>query len=322
MQLNYDSQIQQHQFNLFILQSVQGGLPYRLYGILRTKVRTRARQGAPDSSVYNHLTEGLPVMMFTKCMRFSVCAVAALAFLMAPPAGAQWLDRKTPGIPRTKDGKPDLNAPAPRKDGHVDIQGIWEPNGLKYLINIAADLKPADVPFQPWAKTEYERRMDTQGKDDPNNLCLPSIIPEKDAVTSPFKIVEIPGEVIILYESRTIFRQIFTDGRQLPKDPQPSWQGYSVGKWDGDTFVVDTIGFNGKGWLDTNGHPTTDALHVIEKYKRKDMGHMDIEITIDDPKAYTRPWTVTENPHLLPDTELLEYICEENNRDVGHFVGK
>jgi hypothetical protein len=193
---------------------------------------------------------------------------------------------------------------------------------LKYLINIAADLKPADVPFQPWAKTEYERRMDTQGKDDPNNLCLPSIIPEKDAVTSPFKIVEIPGEVIILYESRTIFRQIFTDGRQLPKDPQPSWQGYSVGKWDGDTFVVDTIGFNGKGWLDTNGHPTTDALHVIEKYKRKDMGHMDIEITIDDPKAYTRPWTVTENPHLLPDTELLEYICEENNRDVGHFVGK
>lgn len=251
-----------------------------------------------------------------------VCAATAWLFLAAAAADAQWLNYPTPGIPRTKDGKPDLNAPAPRKDGHVDIQGIWEPNGLKYLINIAADLQPEQVPFQPAAKAEYQRRLDTNGKDDPNNLCLPSVIPEKDAVTSPFKIVEIPGEVIILYESRTIFRQIFTDGRPLPKDPQPSWQGYSVGKWEGDAFVVDTIGFNGKGWLDTNGHPTSDALHVIEKYKRKDIGHMDIEITIDDPQMYTKPWTVTENPHLVPDTELLEYICEENNRDVGHFVGK
>ena len=250
-----------------------------------------------------------------------VCAAVWL-FLAVSAADAQWLDYPTAGIPRTKDGKPILNAPAPRKDGHVDIQGIWEPNGIKYLINIAADLKPDQVPFQPAAKAEYQRRLETNGKDDPNNLCLPSVIPEKDAITSPFKIVEIPGEVIILYESRTIFRQIFTDGRPLPKDPQPSWQGYSVGKWDGDTFVVETIGFNGKGWLDTNGHPTSDVLHVIEKYKRKDLGHMDIEITIDDPKMYTKPWTVTENPHLVPDTELLEYICEENNRDVGHYVGK
>lgn len=246
----------------------------------------------------------------------------ALVSLVAPAISAQWLNYPTPGIPRTKEGKPDLNAPVPRKDGHTDIQGVWEPNGLKYLINIAADLKDSEVPFQPWALQEYQRRLDTRGKDDPNNFCLPSIIPEKDAVTSPFKIVEIPGEVIILYESRTIFRQIFTDGRPLPKDPQPTWQGYSVGKWDGDTFVVETIGFNGKGWLDTNGHPTSDALHVTERFKRKDFGRMDIQITIDDPKVYTKPWTVTENPHLLPDMELLEYICEENNRDVGHFVGK
>jgi hypothetical protein len=247
---------------------------------------------------------------------------AAWLLLAVTAADAQWLNYPTPGIPRTKDGKPNLNAPAPRKDGHVDIQGIWEPNGIKYLIDIAADLKPDEVPFRPAAKAEYQRRLETNGKDDPNNLCLPSIIPEKDAITSPFKIVEIPGEVIILYESRTIFRQIFTDGRPLPADPQPSWQGYSVGKWEGDIFVVETTGFNGKGWLDTNGHPTSDALHVFEKYKRKDFGHMDIEITIDDPKMYTRPWTVTENPHLVPDTELLEYICEENNRDVGHYVGK
>jgi hypothetical protein len=244
-----------------------------------------------------------------------------LTLLCASGAPAQWLDLKTPGVPRSKNGEVNLTAPAPRKsDGKPDLSGIWMVPGLKYLINIAADLK--DVPFQPWAEAEYKKRMENRGKDDPNNFCLPSIIPEKIAVTSPWKIVETPGVTFILYESRTIFRQIFTDGRALPKDPNPSWQGYSVGRWEGDTFVVETNGTNGKGWLDTNGHPVTDALHVTEKYRRKDLGHMDVEITIDDPKAYTKPWTIHENPELQPDTELIEYICEENNRDVGHFVGK
>ena len=248
-------------------------------------------------------------------------AAAALFFLTAAAAPAQWLDRKTKGIPRTEDGRANLTAPAPRSaDGKPDLSGIWMVPGLKYLINIAADLK--EVPFQPWAAAEYKQRMDNRGKDDPNNFCLPSIIPEKIAVTSPWKIVETPGLTLILYESRTIFRQIFTDGRPLPKDPNPTWQGYSVGRWDGDTFVVESTGFNGKGWLDTNGHPVTDALHVTEKYRRKDFGHMDVEITIDDPKAYTKSWTIHENPELQPDTELIEYICEENNRDIGHFVGK
>ena len=250
-----------------------------------------------------------------------LAAVAALLFFTSAPVSAQWIDYPTKGIPRTKDGQPNLSAPVPRTaDGKPDLSGIWMVPGLKYLINIAADLK--EVPFQPWAAAEYKKRMDERGKDDPNNFCLPSIIPEKIAVTSPWKIIETPGVTLILYESRTIFRQIFTDGRPLPKDPNPSWQGYSIGKWDGDTFVVESNGFNGKGWLDTNGHPVTDALHVIEKYRRKDFGHMDVEITIDDPKAYTKPWTIHENPELQPDTELLEYICEENNRDVGHFVGK
>ena len=249
------------------------------------------------------------------------CALAAFACLAALPASAQWLDQKTPGIPRTKDGKVDMTAPAPRSpEGHPTLAGIWMEPGLKYLINIAADLK--DVPFQPWAAAEYKRRMDTRGKDDPNNFCLPSVIPEKIAVTSPWKIVEVPGVTIILYESRTIFRQIFTDGRELPKDPNPDWQGYSVGRWDGDTFVVETTGSNGKGWLDTNGHPVTEALHTIERYQRRDFGHLDIDITIDDPKAYTKPWTVHQMAEYQPDTELIEYICEENNRDVGHFVGK
>lgn len=257
----------------------------------------------------------------TRHRLFRAAAIFAVLSVLTVPSPAQWLDRKTPGIPRKADGTPDLTAPVPRKpDGKPSLSGIWMVPGLKYLINIAADLK--EVPFQPWAAAEYQKRMDDRGKDDPNNFCLPSIIPEKIAVTSPWKMVELPGEVIILYESRTIFREIFTDGRPLPKDPNPSWQGYSVGKWEGDTFVVESSGFNGKGWLDTNGHPVTDALHVIERYRRKDFGHMDVEITIDDPKAYTKSWTIHENPELQPDTELLEYICEENNRDVGHFVGK
>jgi hypothetical protein len=243
--------------------------------------------------------------------------------LLAGQVSAQWLDYPTAGIPRLPDGKANLSAPAPKKaNGQPDLSGMWMEPGLKYLINIAADLKPGEVPFQPWAEAEYKQRMADRGKNDPNNLCLPSMIPEKIAVTSPWKIVETPGLTMILYESRTIFRQIFTDGRPLPKDPNPDWQGYSIGKWEGDTFVVETNGTNGRGWLDTNGHPVTDKLHVTERYHRKDFGHLEIGITIDDPGAYTKPWTVNQVANYQPDTELLEYICEENNRDVGHFVGK
>ncbi|HTW66868.1 MAG TPA: hypothetical protein VME17_19750 [Bryobacteraceae bacterium] len=247
-----------------------------------------------------------------------------LFFLLSlAPLHAQWLNYPTKGAPRTSDGKVDMKAPAPRtKDGQPDIAGIWLPNGLKYLINIAADLKPDQVPFQPWALALYKERRANDGRDDPNNKCLPSGTPEKDAVTSPYKIMEFPGEVVILYESRTIYRQIFTDGRTMPKNFKPSWQGFSTGKWEGDEFVVETTGLNGKIWMDTNGHPLTEAAHVTERYHRLDYGHMTIQITIDDPKAYTRPWTITENPSLEPDTELLEYVCEENNRDARHIVGK
>ncbi|HTC32954.1 MAG TPA: hypothetical protein VK724_06265 [Bryobacteraceae bacterium] len=251
-------------------------------------------------------------------------AWSAIVFLfLAASAHAQWLNYPTKSAPRSKDGKADMSAPAPRtKDGKVDITGIWEPNGLKYLISIAADLKPDDVPFQPWAAELYKERRATNGRDDPNNQCLPSGVPEKDAVTSPFKIMQFPGEMLILYESRTIYRQIFTDGRAMPKDFKPSWQGFSTGRWDGDDFVVETTGLNGKIWMDTNGHPLTEAAHVTERFRRHDYGHMDIQITIDDPKAYTKPWTITENPHLLADTELLESVCEENNKDARHIVGK
>jgi hypothetical protein len=267
------------------------------------------------------------IAIVNKISRWAAIAFAGLLWFGAP-ASAQWGKNPTPGIPRTKDGKADLAAPAPKlADGTPDLGGMWLVPGLKYLINIAADLK--EVPFQPWAAAVYKEHMDTLGKDDPNNFCLPSGIPEKDAVTSPWKIVQAPGLTVILYESRTIFRQIFTDGRPLPKDPNPNWQGYSIGHWerggangDNDTFVVETAGSNGKAWLDTNGHPVTDALKVTERFRRKDFGHMELQITIDDPKAYTKPWTVTENAVLQPDDELIEYVCEENNRDVGHFVGK
>jgi len=241
---------------------------------------------------------------------------------MPLPALAQW-NVKTPGIPRLANGAPNLSAPAPKTaDGKPSLEGIWEPDGIKYLINIAADLKPADVPFQPEAAAIYKMRRENNGQEDPDARCLPSGMPRKDAITSPYKILQSPGLIAFLYESRTTFRQVFTDGRTLPKDPQPSWDGYSVGHWEGDTLVVETRGMNGHTWLDSNGHPLSDAMHLTERFRRPDFGHLEIEITIDDPKMYTKPWTVKENPHLLVDTDLIEYVCTENEKDLKHLVGK
>jgi hypothetical protein len=249
--------------------------------------------------------------------------IVFLGIISVLTAAAQWPTVKTPGIPRLANGQPNLTAPTPKTaDGKPDLSGIWEPNGIKYLINIAADLKPADVPFTPEAQSLYKMRVETMGKDDPDARCLPSGMPRKDAITSPYKILQSPGLLVFLYESRTTFRQVFLDGRALPKDVQPTWDGYSVGHWEGDTLVVETTGMNGLTWLDSNGHPLSDAMRLTEKFKRPDFGHMEIEITIDDPKNYTRPWTVKENPHLLADTELIEYICNENEKDLKHFAGK
>src|SRR5207253_10570703 len=149
------------------------------------------------------------------------------------------------------DGKADLSAAAPRRaDGKPSLTGIWMGNSTKYMINIAADMKPEDVPFQPWAAVEYKRRRDTESKDDPSARCLPLSVPLKQTVTSPFKLIDIPAkeEMIMLYEGQR-HREIFLDGRPLPKDPEPSWNGYSVGRWEDDDLVVDSIGFNGKEWL-------------------------------------------------------------------------
>ncbi|MBZ5578776.1 MAG: hypothetical protein LAP40_19620 [Acidobacteriia bacterium] len=251
-------------------------------------------------------------------------AAWAIVVYMAAPLGAQWLKIPSPGIPRTADGKPNLTAPAPRgQDGKPDLSGIWQqPNGVKYTVNLAADLKPGDVPMQPWAAEVYKHRQDTLSKEDPVGTCHLPGVPQMNAVPYPYKILQYRGEITILYEAFATFRQIFTDGRALPDDPNPTWMGYSVGKWDGDTLVVQSAGFNDQTWLDTGGHPHTEALRVTERFHRRDFGHIDLKTTIDDPKAYTRPWTVTYELRLMPDTELLEYLCTENNRDTQHLVGK
>ena len=247
----------------------------------------------------------------------------AILVLICAPVHAQWVKVPTAAIPRTPDGKPNLSGPAPRlPDGHPDLSGIWEQNGGKYVQNLAADLKPGDIPYQPWAKALAEERADgSHSGEDPTANCLPQGVPKVGAAPPPWKLIQTPGFVAILYEALNLFRQIFLDGRALGEDFTPTWLGYSTGKWDGDTLVVDTKGFNGKAWLDQLGKPATDALHVIERFRRKDFGHMDIQITIDDSKAYSKPWTVTEEVHLLTNTELMESICNENNLDVQHLPG-
>jgi hypothetical protein len=239
------------------------------------------------------------------------------------PSQAQWKKLPAPAIPRTADGKPNLAAPAPRTpDGHPDLSGIWEQNGNKYTQNIAADLKPGEVPYQPWAKELADARKDgSHSREDSPANCLPQGVPRVNAAPPPWRIVQTPQLIVILYEAHTLWRQIFLDGRELADDYVPAWLGYSTGKWDGDTLVVDTRGQNGRTWLDQLGKPASDAIHVIERFHRNDAGHMELQITIDDPKAYTKPWTVTEQVHLLTETELMEDICNENNLDVGHLPG-
>jgi hypothetical protein len=252
--------------------------------------------------------------------------VAAILTLAAVPAAAQWRNVPAKGIPRTKDDKPDLFAPAPRRpDGKPDLSGIWkgEPKNLKYGENLAADFIPSELPILPWAKALTTERMSDAGANTrPSAHCLPYGIPIADNTNSPLKIIQEPGLVVILNEAFGLFRQIFLDGRAIPGDPNPTWMGYSVGQWDGDTLVVDSSGFNGKTWLDIIGHPTTDALHVTERFRRRDFGHLDLRLTIDDAKAYTKSWSVELPKLLVLDTELMEFVCNENEKDLGHVVGK
>lgn len=234
---------------------------------------------------------------------------------LLPAVHGQWLHYPTPGIPRTSDGRPDLTAAAPKApDGKPDLSGIWQAETGGYDLNIVSDLKPNEV--QPWAEQLYRGRMENFSKENPGLRCLPGIGPEMDF--GMFKIFQTPHALAILDGSDS--RQVLTDGRPLPKDPNPTWQGYSVGHWEGDTLVIQSAGFNDRTWLDFGGHPHTEALRVTEQFHRKDFGHMEITMTLDDAKVYARPWTIRLSATLQPDTELLEYVCNENERDLQHIV--
>lgn len=256
-------------------------------------------------------------------LRLMPVVVALLA--CAAPSGAQWVNIPAAGVPappKGKDGALDLAAPAPRMpDGKPNLSGIWEPPAPpKYLRDLAADLKPGDVSMLPWAEALYKERLSgAWAREEPDANCLPQGVPKIDAAPAPYRFIQMPGMIVIIYEAFTQWRQIFMDGRELPKEPNPSWFGYSVGKWEGDTLVVSTTGFNGKVWLDQAGHPSTDALHVIERFRRVNFGQLEIQVTIDDPKAYTKPWTAIENVQLRPNTELIEFICNENSKDRDHM---
>ena len=255
-------------------------------------------------------------------MVYTLNGMRALAIwlLSGSLAMAQWVNYPTPGIPRTKDGKPNLTAPTPRtREGTPDLSGIWTVASGKYLENLGAD--GVEIAMTPWAMKLYQERQANFAKDRPSGRCLPHSVTDFDAHFTPKKIIQTPGVIALLFESYHSYRQIFTDGRPLPERRDPAWFGYSVGKWDGDTLVADTVGVNEETWLDDAGHPHSDALRITERFHRRDFGHMDVQVTINDPKAYSKPWTVRIPWDYFADSELLDWVCE-NNKDPEHLVGK
>src|SRR2546422_806408 len=244
---------------------------------------------------------------------------ATILFALSTPLAAQWVKHPTPAIPRTADGKPNLTAPAPRTaDGKPDLSGLWQRISLKYERNIAADLKPGEI--QPWAEALVKQRAEDLQKDSPGIQCLPWG-PSYSTSARKAKIVQTPGLILMLDEDLT-YRQIFMDGRALETDPIPSWMGHSVGRWEGDTLLVESVGFNDRSWLDHDGHPHSEALRMTERYRRPDFGHLEIEVTLNDPQVYARPWTVALSAELMADTDLLESVCNESHTSLEHWVGK
>jgi len=251
-------------------------------------------------------------------------SILALIVLVSTsiPLSAQWLNYPTPRIPRTPDGKPNLSAPAPRTpDGKPDLSGIWATrSNARFFQDLSSG--GVDIPMLPWAKQLYEERKGNLQKGHPSERCLGHGVADFDTHQTPRRIIQSPGVIGILFESYHQYRQILTDGRPLPEVGQSAFFGYSVGRWEGDTLVVETTGVNDKGWLDMNGHPQTEKTHFIERLRRPKFGHIDVELTVDDPSAYSRPWTVKlAGWELLPDTDLIEAICE-NERDFSHMIGK
>ena len=256
--------------------------------------------------------------------RFMPVAALALVVVFSSIAAAQWTNYPTPGIPRLPDGKPNLSGPAPRTaDGKPDLSGIWRAGrtgDYGYDYNVAANLKPGDI--QPWAEGVRQQRVQDFRKDSPLARCLPVSVPFLN-FRGLSRIVQTSGLIVVLHESpNSPHRTIYTDGRELPRDISdlnPTWLGYSVGHWEQDTLVVNSAGFNDQGWLDVGGNPQTESLRITERLRRRDFGHLEYEMTIDDPKAFTKPFTLRADKTLAPDTVLLEDICE-NERSGTHLV--
>ena len=270
--------------------------------------------------------------------------VAVVLFCASSLIGAQWLKYPTAGIPRTADGKASLAAPTPRTaDGKPDFSGLWltatgapctPGGGGGNFIECGIELPlgregfsmgaslAGGLPYQPWAAQLVKKRTAEFSKDDPHARCLPDTFLRSYSLPHISKFVQVPGLLVVLNEVNAGYRQIFTDSRPLPEDPQPSWQGYSTARWEGDTLVVDTAGFRDDLWLDMSGSPLTDVARVRERIRRPDFGHLEIEVTVDDKKAYTKPWTVTLKQALVVDTELVDEICLENEKSVQRMTGK
>jgi hypothetical protein len=258
-------------------------------------------------------------------------AVALLA--LAAPAAAQWAKVPDRGVPQSANG-PNLSAKAPRDaDGKLDLSGVWlvdtDPNGKregleqlvfpKYWVNVAADLDEGKAPMQPEGAALLKQRREDGPTKTPDAHCKPPSAVSLLGAPLPVKIVQTPRLILLLYEGDTLFRQIFLDGRRPVDDPEPRFMGYSSGRWDGDTLVVDTVGFKDQTWLDAMGHPGSSKLHMIERFRRRDAGHLAVEVTLDDPVYYTKPLTYTPTFTLQAGEDLLEYFCAENEQDVQHY---
>jgi hypothetical protein len=285
-------------------------------------------------------------------MAMRLCPVLAT---LCPVLFAQWPGSPSAGAPRMPDGKVNFSAPALKTpDGHPDLSGVWDrgmappaPGGSPSApppppppaaaqgggfgsppapgprpFQDLPSLFPGGLPFQPWAAELRKQRLAENSKNHPDAHCLPLHPVQLHSHPQPRKIIQTPGEVLIIYEANDGLRQIFTDGRPLPSDPLPWWFGYSTGRWDGDTLVVQTIGFRDMGWLDEEGTVITETGKITERFRRVNYGTLEIEVTVDDPKAFTKPWTFKLNQRLMPDTELIEFVCQENNRSLPHLVGR
>jgi hypothetical protein len=266
--------------------------------------------------------------------------VPFLLVALSVPLFSQWLQYPTTGVPKNAKGEPNLLAPTPQTaDRKPDLSGMWlstghlpcpkfmqddrgecaEKTGLTaQSLNLGAGLT-GGLPYQPWAAELTRKRTHDQAKDDPHARCLPTSFPRAYGLPHMRKFIQTRGLLIILDEFNASYRQVFTDGRPLPKDPQPSWNGYSTGRWEGDTLVVESSGFRDDLWLDMNGSPITEAAHITERFRRPNFGTLEIELTVNDPKAYTRPWTAKIKQGIVLDTELLDEICLENEQSVQHM---